>query len=140
MTRNIVFPDSSYKAIQNNDTYSYILKSNRLGWLNCDRIFQFNSPKMNFSIADKDPREVDMALVFLNARVILAPSFTHEGKIVFADVPKNVPVTIVAIKKRGNFLLYAVKEAMINLIPAIELDYREISSEKLRDELEKLNR
>jgi len=128
------------QEVRSNDTYSYLLRSGRLGWLNCDRILDFNNPKINVAITDENAKEVDMVMVFQRARVILAPSYIQDGKIVFERVPKNEKVILVSIKKKDNKLFLSMKEMITGEPRENNPDYKEVTPGELRIELRKLDR
>jgi TonB family protein len=139
-TQNTVNSYSVHREVRYDDTYSCILRSSRLGWLNCDRLLNFNNPRINFSVADENVQQTDMAMVFQRVKVILSPSFINNGRFVFAGVPINEKVTIVAIKKKDNKLFLSMKETVTSEVQENILVYKEVTSAELRSELGKLDR
>ena len=142
-TQVVIFPDSSCKRTYMKpvpeSTYSYILRSDRLGWLNCDRLLQSGNPLITFSIEDDEQEMANMAMIFHRARVVLAPTCFHEGRFFFSGVPINEKVTIVSTRRREHKLFLATTDILISTVPGKKMTYAEVSEVQYRETIEKLN-
>ena len=138
------FPDSTYKPIprqiNQESTYSRILRSGKLGWLNCDRYIIFSNPLITFTIEDDHPDESDMAMIYRKVRIVLSPSWIRNGKIVFSGVPQNEKVTIVGTRHRQNRLYLATRETVISASTEPQLVYIEVTEKQYRDTIDGLSR
>ena len=138
------FHNSTYKPlprqINQESTYSCILRSGKLGWLNCDRYIIFSNPLITFSIEDDHPEESDMAMIYRNVRVVLTPSWIRNGKFAFPGVPQNEKVTIVATRHSQNRLFLATRETVISASPEPQLDFKEVTEKQYRTAIDGLSR
>ena len=69
----------------------------------------------------------------------ILPSSKRNGTYEFGWVPEGEEVVLIAIKKKENKLYLGKKETNTKTILEVDLDFKEVSFEKLQEELEKLN-
>jgi len=130
-------PDASFQginqAIEQENLASVILRTSRLGWLNCDRLFAQDRVTINFQIEEPHPEDLDIVMIFNQARVILSPSYYNQGCFVFTRVPFNAKVTLLATKKHDNQVFLAVKETILSSKPQSLPDFRVVSEMEYRN-------
>ncbi|MDW5288038.1 hypothetical protein [Formosa sp. PL04] len=115
----------------------YILRTSKLGWINCDRfIRRTNIPfKLKIKNAGDDIR---VNMVFKSFKSIM-PSHKTGDTFDFKNVPKNENVVLIAIKKDQGKLYLGTVKTKIEENPNITFDFKEVNLETLKAELDKLN-
>jgi TonB family protein len=97
--------------------------SARLGWLNYDRLFAINGPKIDVAIQTDASEQVRVALVFQSARVFLTPAFLQNGVALFRQVPKNALVTLVASKREKDAMLVSRQDITLSETAVVKFNF-----------------
>jgi len=121
------------------DVDRYVFSASQLGWINCDRFVDNNIPKVNFSLKIDGQGETIVNVVFHRYKSIL-PGIIEPNQISFKNVPMGEKITIVALKSVNNKILLAVKETVITDKEEIDLDFKSVTMDLLKSEMEKLNK
>jgi len=121
------------------DVNRYVFSVSKLGWLNCDKFYQSNNSNTNFSIHINEPDKTIVNLVFHRFRSILQGS-SESGQITFKNVPIGEKITIVALKTVNNQIFIAVKETEITDKGETAMDFKPVTMDLLKMEIEFLNK
>lgn len=100
--------------------YYYTLKSNKLGWINCDRFLNFNGQKTSLVIPAKEA-QTSVVLIFKNYKSVLPPNRRIEGRFIFDGIPATEEVVVLALKLINNTPFVAFKELKQIQTPGEEL-------------------
>lgn len=115
----------------------YILRSLKLGWINCDR-FVTSGNMVNYKLEAHNEGETRIYVVFKSYKSIL-PSRKSDGLYSFGMVPNNTEVILVAIKKAQGKLFLDTTETKINRDAKVIFNFREITVADLKNQLQKLD-
>lgn len=125
-------------SIKTNSVNAYVLRTLGLGWINCDRFVRGNSLiKYRFKVNDAYDAKVSM--IFKSVYSIL-PSRRSGSVYDFKMVSENEDVTLVAIKKHEGRLYLDIVDAKTEENPNLDFNFKEVSLEEMKNELEKLNK
>ena len=117
---------------------NYILRSSKLGWLNCDR-FVNNSNNIKYLLKIKDYRETTINMVFKSISAVI-PSKKINGEFYFKNVPKGEDIILVAIKKDNGKLYFSILETKTQIKPDLEFNFKEVTVDELKTQLKKLDK
>ncbi|PKP31428.1 MAG: hypothetical protein CVT99_08770 [Bacteroidetes bacterium HGW-Bacteroidetes-16] len=131
--------DSNLSNTEMLEISHYIFSTSKLGWINCDRFFRDNSPKVDFLVNIGTSKQVDIKIVFNTINSILTGS-TSGGKYIFDNVPTGHSVTLVALKYEKDQYYLAIKKTKITREEEQVLDFEPVTMARLKAEMEKLNR
>jgi hypothetical protein len=117
---------------------NYILRSSKLGWINCDRFIN-GSNNIKYLLKIKDYRGTTVNIVFKSVKGVI-PSVKINGEFYFKNVPNGEDIVLVAIKKDYGKLYVDIVETKTQPKPSLDFDFKEVTVEELKRELEKLNK
>lgn len=114
----------------------YILSSNKLGWINCDRFYNDPRRKVQVNIVSNSNNETFM-LYLKEAKAAVRAIKTNKHSR-FNGMPYEALGTIIGVKYENGKVFVAKKNIKINSKPIEKFRYKEIALEKLSDEINKL--
>jgi hypothetical protein len=118
---------------------NYILRTSKLGWINCDRFIN-NRNRIKYKLKIEEGKGVmRLKMVFKSMNSVL-PSRRSGKEFDFKMVPKNEDVILIATKQDEGKLYFDILEAKTEENPNIEFNFKEVTVEELKRELEKLNK
>lgn len=119
-----------------NITSNYIFQTTNLGWINCDRFYNYTN-KINFKIKDSNPN-INIYVVFKDINSI-ATAIAYQDMYIVQNVPLNEKVTILAFKNENNKNYMAVKETTISSNVENKLIFNPITANLLKNTFQKIN-
>ena len=125
-------------TVSTDEIQRYVFGTLNLGWINCDRFVKSKKGRVKFKIKIKDPQGTNVKMVFKSMSSIL-PSKKFTDEFDFGNIPIDEDVIIIAIKKTKDKLFLAKKETTIKANPKLNLDFKEVTLQQLKKELESLN-
>ena len=125
-------------TISNDHIARYAFATTKLGWINCDRFVNSKKQKVKFKLKIKDPNGTNVKMVFKSMSSIL-PSKKFADEFDFGLLPIDEEVIVIAIKKTKDKLYLAKKEMQTKRNPDLKLDFKEVTIQELKMELENLN-
>lgn len=131
--------DDNLNRTRVSDINRYIFSTSQLGWINCDRIYNGKGEKTDFFVQTDDSNGVKIQLVFKSMNAIL-PGLKKPNGFLFANVPLGEKVTLVAFKTVDDKLFLAVQETKITKNVVTDLNFRPVTMDLLKKEMEKLNK
>jgi hypothetical protein len=133
-------PGISNKAIEEqlSKADNIIIKSNKLGWINCDRFPNIKN-KTNVTITVDTAYWPAVRLVFKNINSIMPGYYTDKKEVQFINVPIGYKVTLIGISLANDEPYYSSKEIVITKDLKINLELFKTTLTKLREELKKLD-
>jgi TonB family protein len=114
---------------------TYILSSQTLGWINCDRFL--NIPKMDLVIKT-DNESGFVAIVFDKINGVIN-SYEKTKHRVFKNIAKDEPITIVAVKKENEKSYLSINKLNTNISEYTIQDFKEVSLDDIKLALQKLD-
>ncbi|MBC3845641.1 hypothetical protein H8K90_04580 [Winogradskyella echinorum] len=117
----------------------YTLNSPKLGWINCDRFVRSKKRKIKYKLKIKDAEGANVKMIFKSISSVL-PSKRINEDYSFGEIPLDEDVILLAIKKKGEKLFIGMKDVTTKQISGIDLDFKEVTAEELKNELIKLNK
>jgi len=132
--------DNNLSDTKMREISQYIFSTSKLGWINCDRFYRDNSPKIDFLVDIGKSRHVDIKIVFNNINSILTGSSRFGDKYRFNNVPTDQDVTLFALKYENDEYYMAIKKTKITREEEQVLDFEPVTMARLKTEIEKLNR
>ncbi|WP_052158286.1 energy transducer TonB [Lacinutrix jangbogonensis] len=120
----------------NRDIERYVFESMRLGWINCDRFAKTTNKKVKYKLKIKDSEGTNVKMIFKSMSSIL-PSTKRNGNYEFGWVPKGEEVILIAIKYKDNKIYLGKQET--NTTTVSDLEFKEVTIQELKGELQKLN-
>ncbi len=134
--KKLVNQDSILGSVSTDEVSNYVFSTSQLGWVNCDRFTNRDSRiKYKLKIKNDDGTKVNMVFKSLNS---ILPSRYLEG-FDFGYVPKDEDVVIVAIKMNEDKLYLDITETKTEPNPDLKFNFKEVTIQKMKDELKKLN-
>ena len=126
-------------SVTSDDVSRYAFYGSKLGWINCDRFIGSSKNTIKFKLKIKGANGADVKMVFKSLNSIL-PSRSVGDSYDFGTVAVNEAVVLVAIKKVDDRLFLGLKEANVESVSELDIDFKEVSLEELKAELQKLNK
>jgi len=120
-----------------NELNTYIFSVSKLGWINCDRFWDYDSEKVDFLIATDNPDNADIKLIFTDINSILKGEYDN-GQIIFRNVPLSEKVKVVGLNVVNEKPVMAVKNTVINKELFNLNDYNEFTISELQNEMKGL--
>lgn len=115
----------------------YMMSSAKLGWINCDR-FVGQPTNERLAVNETDKASTTVRMVFKNINSVMGARFEN-SQYVFDRLPSNQPVILVGFKKVGNKNFIATQETTTSAVKVVNLNYKEVSLEELKETVKKLN-
>ena len=126
-------------SVTSDDVSRYAFYGSKLGWINCDRFIGSSKNTIKFKLKIKGANGADVKMVFKSLNSVL-PSNRIKDSFDFGTVAINEAVVLVAIKKVDDRLFLGLKEANVESVSELDIDFKEVSLEELKAELQKLNK
>lgn len=126
-------------TMSSRDVGYYVLKTSNLGWINCDRFINGRTNRITYELKIKNAEGANINMVFKSLNSVL-PSWYTNDIYDFRTVGANEDVTLVGIKRKNGKLYYDAIDTKTEANPIVDFDFKEVSVEQLKKELEKLNR
>jgi hypothetical protein len=96
---------------------AYVFETRSLGWINCDKFANYPPEQMVAMSVNLEPQvNLDVKLVFKNQRSIL-PATVINGKLTFANIPRDEEAMIVAFKTENGQPYMAMQNVKTTDIP-----------------------
>ena len=120
--------------VSSRDLSYRIFSTLRLGWINCDRLINFNGQKLDYVINLEDNKEIDVKLIFKKRKSVLQGRNTTNS-INFGALPKDEEVYVVALRKSEEKLEFSIKETTISNSKNMDLEFEILSLSEIRQKL-----
>ncbi|MBL0315502.1 MAG: hypothetical protein IPP69_06865 [Flavobacteriales bacterium] len=94
-------PEAKMSGVNAADLDFYVLTSSELGWINCDRFYEDENPKVDFYVDNNSSYDCAVSMVFDDINSVVK-GVRMGNRTVFSGVPGNQKVRIVSIEDRGG--------------------------------------
>ncbi len=117
----------------NNLVNRYSIDIRTLGWVNCDRFYKDNRPKIDYIVQLNEPAaDFCTLLVFENMKSMMSGRI--EGKkIIFRDVPEGEPVKVFSIGVADGKPVAAVQDVRLSRKPLSDLKFEQTTPADIRE-------
>jgi hypothetical protein len=107
----------------------------QLGWINCDRFYQYNKPievELDLPITF-NKGSIQYFLIFQSFNGLLNGKLdcNTAGKIILGNLPENQPVTLIAFTKNNGQIFQCKEEFVIGKDKPLKPDFKNISVEEM---------
>jgi TonB family protein len=127
------------KFFEMEDTREYIMNTQKLGWINCDRFLNLqNTQRTDFVVWNNKP-DAEICLVFKNYRTIVGAWSNSGTKAHFTGIPIGQPVFIVATSPDGGHFNISVTETVISKDQSTTIELKTVEKEAFEKELHRLD-
>jgi hypothetical protein len=126
-------------SLKNNDARYSFLKSEKLGWINCDRFYGDRIAKTNVHIGVKPQMGTEVTVIFKDIMsVIHANPLSNKEGYGISNIPTGANVKYVAIQNRTDGLYFAVKDSNTNQANVGGFEFKPMTVEAVKKELASL--
>lgn len=127
------------KILEIEDTQEYIMSTQKLGWINCDRFLNLqNTQRTDFVVWNNKP-DAEICLVFKNYRTIVGAWSNSGTKAHFTGIPIGQPVFIVATSPDGGKFNISVTETVISKDQSTTIELKAVEKEAFIRALHRLD-
>ena len=90
-----------------------LMASTNVGWINCDRFWNDNSPKEDVIVEFTGEFVPVVTLVFDDIKSVLPYSYREDNRLIFKNIPINRDITIIGLHhtKDDNETLFAIQKS-----------------------------
>ena len=128
------FTDGSQAAITQDGVYNE-LRTEGLGWINCDRFARMGNLFVYRVLANTQGAVV--SLIFKELNTVISGQPLNERLTHFANVPYGCPAIVVALRRENGVLYLAKHEVRLGNEPLLALDFRPVTVAELRATLKR---
>jgi hypothetical protein len=102
-TKNGKTTYDTISAESENLTKDLVLNSKKLGWINCDRFYKDNSPKIDITVKYTGAFAPNMVAVFEDINSVLPYSYREDNKLIFKNIPAGKDIVFIGLfKSKGK--------------------------------------
>nr|WP_321232858.1 hypothetical protein [uncultured Psychroserpens sp.] len=130
--------DKTDTSISSRHLSYYVLRTARLGWINCDRFISPKTKRIKYKLKIKNADDATISMVFKSINSVL-PGKYNKGFYDFQTILDNEDVILVAIKRYNGKLYIDTIETKTEENPQISFEFKEVTTEELKTILEQLN-
>jgi hypothetical protein len=134
---NLVYanaPQFSQKALKMIDN-KYSIGINKLGWINCDRFYDFYGAKQDIYVNVNDnARNYITYLIFDNYKSIMNGYWLNK-EYKFDNVPLGIPAKVLSIGVKDGQTIFAMKSIITSKEKISDLQFENVSSLEFKDSL-----
>ena len=116
-------------------TRDLVLNTKKLGWINCDKFYKDNSPKIDVIVKYSGLFVPSVVAVFENINSVLPYSYREDDKLIFKNIPTNQNIVFIGLfkSKNNSKILFAQKktkskDGLIEIITFDELTADEVEN------------
>lgn len=109
-----------------------------MGWINCDRFYNDNRPKIAYAV--KTDEDVNVKLIMKNDRSFYCPHVIEKTPKIkyYANTPIDEEIILIATVRRGDKILLAIAETKTSKTPFTDFKFEEVSIEELEKRIDQL--
>jgi hypothetical protein len=130
--------DEKTKSITTTDVNNYVLRTSKLGWINCDRFIRGNNKRIKYKLKIKNSENTVVNMVFKSFNSVL-PSRKSNEEYDFGTVFESSDVILVAIKKEEGRLYMDIVNTNVRENQNLDFNFKEVTLQEMKTEMQKLN-
>ena len=117
----------------------YLLVSAQLGWINCDRFTDPQTPKTNLFVALDSTFDATVRIVFNDISAVMG-GIRFSGGFEFQNIPAGEKATVVALRNNNGNMELSVQEVVLDGSPIKELTFKPVNKEQLITHFEQIGK
>lgn len=118
------------------DARYYFLKTEKLGWINCDRFYKNEAPRTDVFVDVKYTPGTEVVVVFKDIMSVMhGIGSSAMGGFTVANIPTGCNVKYIAMQNRSNGLYYAVKDASTSQGKVSGFEFKPMTVAAIKKEL-----
>lgn len=119
----------------------YSVKLTNMGWINCDRFYNAPGEKFQYAVNLNDSAKNYYTVLLFDNMNSMMNGFIKDNKVVFPNVPANMPVKIISIGiNPDGEPVYAMKQAITGKDELTGLQFETTSAAGLKTALSKIDK
>jgi hypothetical protein len=130
--------DEKTKSITTTDVNNYVLRTSKLGWINCDRFIRGNNKRIKYKLKIKNSENTVVNMVFKSFNSVL-PSRKSNEEYDFGTVFESSDVILVAIRKEEGRLYMDIVNTNVRENQNLDFNFKEVTLQEMKTEMQKLN-
>jgi hypothetical protein len=131
-----VYDSKIADSLRNSDARYSFLKSEKLGWINCDRFYGDQIAKTNVHIGVKPQMGTEVTVIFKDIMsVIHASPLSNKEGYGISNIPAGANVKYVAIQNREDGLYFAVMDSNTSQANVTGFEFKPMTVEAVKKEL-----
>ena len=130
------YGDEALEMANASDLDYFVLASQKLGWLNCDRYYNAIDGKTNLVVETNSTRPVKTYVVFTEFSAVVTGNNSINGLVNFAGAPLNQPVKLIGIAYEGALPLISIVETTTSEDNIVLGDFKPFSISELEEILD----
>jgi hypothetical protein len=87
----------------------YSIGINKLGWINCDRFYNYKGKKSSINVDLKDSAHLFVTYMVFEKLKIIVKAYENGNMALFSNIPMGEPVKIISIGVKDNKTVTAIK-------------------------------
>lgn len=121
-------------------TKDLVLRSTKLGWINCDRFYKDDSPKIDLIVKYSGAFVPNLVIVFKDINSVLPYSYREDNKLIFKNIPSDQSIVLIGIfqSKSSNKILFAQKNTKSNAGLIETITFEELSAYQVEQKMHAL--
>jgi len=118
-------------------TSNLVLNSKKLGWINCDRFYNDNSPRIDVIVKYTGTFAPNVVLVFEDINSVLPYSYREDNKLVFKNIPSDKNIVFVGLykSKDNDKILFAQKRTKSKDGLVESITFEELSATEVQQKM-----
>ncbi len=132
-----VYNKAKEDSVKNIDARYCFLKSDKLGWINCDRFSDSQIAKTNVHINLKAEASTEVRVIFKDIMSVMNAYYDNGGYIV-KDIPIGANVKYIAIQNRTDGIYFAVINGNTNNSNVSGFEFKPMTIQAIKSELASL--
>lgn len=130
------YGNGSEKKAQEFELRNYVLRTNQLGWINCDRFNNDDRPKVNINILANSTNE-DYMLYFENFQSAIRAKKVNKRSVI-KNIPKGARAILLGIKYENGKIFLGKKDLKVSTKPIEKIRFKEVAFENLSNRIQQL--
>jgi hypothetical protein len=106
----------------------YSIGINKLGWINCDRFYNYKGKKSSITVDLKDSAHLYVTYMVFEKLKIIVQGYENGKMAMFSNIPIGEPVKIISIGIKDGNSIAAVKSIVTSTNMVSDLPFRKTSS------------
>ncbi len=124
--------------VNQTDVDFYVFSATKLGWINCDRFWNYSEPKIDFFVQKNSETPMSTYLIFENIRSIMRGSAVQD-KFVFSSIPTEKDIKIIGIKHNDGQPQLCVQKANTSDLTITLKEFESFTLSELKAEINSIN-
>lgn len=126
-----------HDSLMKTDADYYMMNTGKLGWINCDRFYKNDNPKTNIVAAVKPNDNITVKLIFKDILSVMNMN-ANGSSYVAKEIPIKEKACIMVVEKRAEGSFYAIKDIYTSYDIVQGFDFKPLTMEAVKKELDKL--